>query len=334
MDLLEEIRKKTTSLDGHSALDGVKAVVRHIQAAERNLSRAREEHDDDLFNDVIYRTNQAFEGMLKEAYSVLTDEDSTKLNPHQIEQHLLQSKTLASRVWELFKNYRQQWRNPSTHDHKLFFSDQEALLAIVSVSAFTNILLDQIVETISRKREQEEVQRRKEQLQPAFDKTKGTALHEELIVLLELFSEELIKTNSAPVPLKETEIIGRLHGFFESLDSESNVVREPLIPDAGSMRPDFLITKNNKQVIIEVKRAGLHERAVENGINQLLNYLFVGGWDQGILYIPPVTSDQMAIFTSNFTSTSRRVGHRVTVHAVIPREFNLDVIERLMLGSS
>lgn len=328
MDLLEEIRKKTTSLEGHSSLDGVKAVVRHIQAAERNLSRAREEHDDDLFNDVIYRTNQAFEGMLKEAYSVLTDEDGTKLSPHQIEQHLLQSKTLASRVWELFKNYRQQWRNPSTHDHKLFFSDQEALLAIVSVSAFTNILLDQIVETVSFKREQMEVQQRKDQLQSAINSAKGAPLHEELIALLELFSETLVAAVPEPAQLKESEIIGRLHGFFESMDPEMNVEREPAISDNLNLRPDFLIKKNNEEVVIEVKRPGLSKGVVNNGINQLLHYLVAGKWDWGILYIPPISSGRMDKSTADWEVKDRPV----SVLAVFPRELNLDVAEKLMIG--
>jgi len=67
MDLLQEIKRKSSPLESHSSLDGVKAVIRHIEVAERYLTRAREGREEDLFNDVIYRTNQAFEGMLKEA---------------------------------------------------------------------------------------------------------------------------------------------------------------------------------------------------------------------------------------------------------------------------
>jgi HEPN domain-containing protein len=39
----------------------VRAVVRHIERAEMHFRRGREEADDDSFNDVVYRTNQAFE---------------------------------------------------------------------------------------------------------------------------------------------------------------------------------------------------------------------------------------------------------------------------------
>jgi hypothetical protein len=65
MDLLQELRRKVSEIDPHDKVDGINAAIRHIELADRFLSRARSEHDPDLFNDVIYRTNQAFEGMLK-----------------------------------------------------------------------------------------------------------------------------------------------------------------------------------------------------------------------------------------------------------------------------
>ena len=45
--------------------------------------------------------------------------------------------------------YRTEWRNPSTHDYKLDFDEDEALLAIASVCAFAIVLLDQITEKLN-----------------------------------------------------------------------------------------------------------------------------------------------------------------------------------------
>ena len=134
MDLLEEFRGKSELLSNEGVYEGLQAAIRHVQAAERHFFRARKFNDDDLLNDVIYRTNQAFEGMLKEAYAVLTGQVNTRITPHKVEKHLPEENVFPPRVLELFTNYRQEWRNPSTHDHKLFFSDQEALLAIVGLA--------------------------------------------------------------------------------------------------------------------------------------------------------------------------------------------------------
>ncbi|MDQ3820100.1 MAG: hypothetical protein M3362_20815 [Acidobacteriota bacterium] len=290
MDLLREIKKKTSAITEHDSLDSIKAAIRHVEVAERHFNRARDEHEEDLFNDVIYRTNQAFEGMLKEAYTVLTSNDGNKLSPNQIEQHLIKEEVFASRVLELFKNYRQQWRNPSAHDHKLFFSEQESLLAIVSVSAFANILLDQIIEVINFKREQENVQAIKAQIQQTVQDSSSKPLYELLIALLKQFSSELLSSIADPKVLSEVEIIGRLHGFLKSIDISWTILREPSLKsgviEAGNprvLRPDLYVRRDDEAAIVEVKRAGFNKSTLERGQIQLINYLEVSGLQHGIL---------------------------------------------------
>ncbi|HST57341.1 MAG TPA: hypothetical protein VLK84_01560, partial [Longimicrobium sp.] len=181
MDLLAEISTKIQSLHRHPSAEGLRAAVRHVEVAERWLLRARREQEDDLLNDVIYRTNQAFEGMLKEAYQVFTGADGGKLRPHDIERYFLDNKVLTQRALQLFSNYRRDWRNASTHDHRLFFKEQEALLAIVSVTAFSLILLDQIIERVSYEREQKLLERRKEYLQQEVVVNDFAPLHEQIL---------------------------------------------------------------------------------------------------------------------------------------------------------
>ena len=55
---------------------------------------------------------------------------------------------LNERVIELLTNYREKWRNPSTHDHNLFFTYDEAFLAIMSISSFVHVFLTQILEKV------------------------------------------------------------------------------------------------------------------------------------------------------------------------------------------
>lgn len=319
MDLLEDIRRKTAALEGQEVLEGVKAVVRHIEVAERYLAQARTSNEDDLFNDVIYRTNQAFEGMLKEAYTVLTSKDGSKLSPNQIEQHLLQEKVLASRVLELFKNYRQNWRNPSTHDHRLIFGEQEALLAIVSISAFTNILLDQIIEGINYKKEQERSQQLKEVIEKALEELDTMSFPEEVIYILKMFGEITTAKNTNLAQLSEVEIIGRLHGFIESLTKPFvTVINNPLItsPTGSALRPDLILRRFNETVIIEVKRPIFNRSILEHGTSQLLAYLGAAGAQDGILFIPTESEEETGVRTLSIEEK----GKNISIHYVVPKQ--------------
>jgi len=120
-----------------------------IEVAHRHLARGQAQNDETAFTDAIYRTNQAFEGSIKEAYRVLASKEPANKTPFQIEQYLQKHGVLRERVLTQFTRYRTEWRNPSTHDYKLDFDEDEAFLAIVSVSAFVKVLVDQIIEALA-----------------------------------------------------------------------------------------------------------------------------------------------------------------------------------------
>src|SRR5687768_12024943 len=145
MDLVTIIRDKIERAGEGDHSPGLKAVLLHIETAVAHRDRGQDTPDDTAFTDTIYRTNQAFEGGLKEAYRVLTGKTPEKKTPSQIEEYFTSNVIFRPRVLSQFKNYRTEWRNPSTHDHQLDFDASEALLAIVSVCAFANVLLDQII---------------------------------------------------------------------------------------------------------------------------------------------------------------------------------------------
>lgn len=85
MNLLEILRSRIGDLAGGDYTAGLNAVAQHIEVAGRHLDRGRETGDNTSFTDAIYRTNQAFEGSLKEAYRVLADRDSASKSPFEIE---------------------------------------------------------------------------------------------------------------------------------------------------------------------------------------------------------------------------------------------------------
>lgn len=143
MNLVELLENSVQALPEGDYSIGLNAIVRHVKAAIRHLERDQK-YDPDTCTDAIYRMNQAYEGSLKEAYRVLAGKDPSGLSPFQIEGYLETHNVVRPRVLTQLSRYRQDYRNPSTHDYKLDFDEDEALLAIVSVCAFAKLLINQI----------------------------------------------------------------------------------------------------------------------------------------------------------------------------------------------
>lgn len=143
MDLVKLLEDAVQALPPGDYSVGLNAIVRHVKAAIRHLDRDQQ-HDPDTCTDAIYRMNQAYEGSLKEAYRVLAAKDPSGLTPSQIEGYLENNNIVRPRVLTQLTRYRQDYRNPSTHDYKLDFDQDEALLAIVSVCGFAKLLINQI----------------------------------------------------------------------------------------------------------------------------------------------------------------------------------------------
>src|SRR6266487_5647111 len=149
MNILEILSSRVDELGAGDYIQGLRAVLQHIEVAEKHLDRGKGSGDDTAFTDAIYRTNQAFEGSLKEAFRVLAGKDPSRETPNNIEIYLQKHHLLRPRVLAQLTNYRTEWRNPSTHDYRLDFDEDEALFAIVAVSAFAIVLVDQITERIA-----------------------------------------------------------------------------------------------------------------------------------------------------------------------------------------
>jgi len=289
MDLLDRLRSRTNDLARTTDVEGVRAAIRHIQAAERHYQRASEEGDEEALNDVIYRTNQAFEGMLKEAFGVLSSSDGNKKSPYEIEKHLLEKNVLTERVLVLFKNYRQEWRNPSTHNHLLFFDEQEALLAIVSVSAFANILLDQIVEAENFAAEQ----RMLAETPPAIDTSVSTKVPQpfsyQVAHMLGRFARSrhvaaMSEEGAAGGRQSEFALVGQISAFLKTVAPDIEIAREPLLGEDRGLRPDIIVRRGTESTVVEIKATSPGSKSIMRGIEQLRAYVTVGDFSDGILF--------------------------------------------------
>lgn len=254
---------------------------------------------------MIYRTNQAFEGMLKEAYTIINGSIPNNITPYKIEKYFEDNNVLEERVLQLFTNYRTEWRNKSTHDYKLYFSEQESFLAIVNISAFINILLDQMVE---KKAYDTEVEILKSLSTQDIKIPKSVSLLDRTISFLEAFSKEIPSRMSGTVipRITEREILGSLNAYINNFAPDITIHHEYKISMGSNIRyVDLLLEYKKEKLIIEIKNSRQKNgHIISMGTEQLLSYLIASNINKGILYIPPYSiSNKLEISKIN-----RKVG--------------------------
>ncbi len=248
MNLLEIIRHKVDAVGDGDFSTGLRAVLLHISTAAAHLERGQNEPDETAYTDAVYRCNQAFEGALKEAFRVLADKDPSRKTLSQIETYLTENQILRDRVLSQLTNYRKEWRNPSTHDYKLDFDSNEALFAIFGVSAFSIVLLNQIIEKLSH----DKVVR---------DISTGELVLDDANVLE---SDDLLKLTAAVVssylsltrdhkaqPLES--LLGSLSGVIETVLADTEVSVGAELNGERNIRADLLVKRRGKTVLVEVK---------------------------------------------------------------------------------
>jgi hypothetical protein len=165
LDTLTAIKEQISEIRDLSSAVTLEKVLIHIERAEFFYHQGSLSGDENYFTDVIHRTNQAFEGSLRQSYMILAEKTEKQANSRrtiEIEDFFETNLIFNERVLHFFRNYRQEWRNKSTHDFKLFFDQSEAFLAIVNVSAYIYVLLNQIIEKLAFDNEKERLKGEKE----------------------------------------------------------------------------------------------------------------------------------------------------------------------------
>lgn len=285
MDILKGIETQITSIKVEDNSVYLDQIYNHIDRAEKYYLQGQT--DEHYFNDVIYRSNQAFEGALKEAYKVLankTEDELHKTTPYKIENHFRDNSIFRDRVLQLFENYRQEWRNKSTHDYKLIFDENEAFLALTSVSSFVHLLLKQIQEKLAFNNEQKRLLLQQDKLKEIQQTilAKGETLAEKVVKVVSEFVErnEFVISQS----VLEIEILGMLHGFLSMANEDLQIAREPKLEiNNKHLRPDFVIEYSDEKIVLEVKRR-FEQQKLKEATEQLIDYLEATGTTDGIIY--------------------------------------------------
>lgn len=289
MDVLKEIESQINFIKKEDESNYLDSVFTHIERAEYYYFQGKK--DANFFNDVIYRSNQAYEGALKESYKVLAEKTIDEVEnktPNQIEKYFESNNIFRDRVLQLFTNYRQEWRNKSTHDYKLFFDESEAFIALSTVNSFVHLLLKQIQEKLAYLKEQKLLYEEKEIVTEIIESVnKKESLSEMLISLLVLFSRNNGKKFiDSPKEYRELELLGLINAYLDSIGIFTSVQREPKISIGSKIyRPDFIIEKENEILLLEILKIRAWGSVVRNAENQILLYMQSMNIKNGILFI-------------------------------------------------
>lgn len=290
MDTLEYLRNKAERLSALLPKSGILAVLRHIEIAEQHFHRGIEKGENDLFSDVIYRANQAFEGSLRESYSILADKDPKKERASDLEKYFAENKIFQDRVTDLFTNYRKKWRNPSTHNHLATFSESEAFLSLLSVTSFAGVLIDQMIEHLTFENEKTRLAKHSDKIKKELDKHATGPFVDRLTVALQYFASQSTLNNVQ----SEVELTANLKAYLSSILSSIVAVQGPLISDnQGNMRPDFVVTEGKSKAVIELKRFRVwNDKLMQAANDQVRRYMNAMDAEVGIvLFIPSISSN-------------------------------------------
>ena len=294
MDTLEYIKGQISkAVSVNKDLVGLEDVLTHIERAEVMLKIGRTNDDDHYCTDVIYRTNHAYEGILKEAYYVLAEKSADHVTPNNIEKYLLEEKILNKRVVKLLENYRREWRNTSTHDYRLFFNSGEAFLAILSVTAFVHLLLTQILDKLFYNSEMARISPFIESIKNKFNKDYDSqSFVQKVKMLLMSYDGNLHKDENDNTLsfLTEREFLQGITAHINSIDNSLEVLTEPIFENELSLRPDMIIQNNEgDSVLVELKiYKKLRKSTVsQSDINQMITYLTKIKINEGFLVLLP-----------------------------------------------
>lgn len=279
MDLVATLRAKIDTLPPGDFLVGLRSVLVHIETSYKHLTRGQAQDDEQAFTDAIYRTNQAFEGSIKEAYRVLAVKNPEKKSPFEIETYLSENNVFKPRVLSQFTTYRTQWRNPSTHDYTLSFDESEAFLAITSVSAFACVLIDQIAERVAFVQSSKEAKSHKAD-QRLPDDDEPAPLDMILVAYLALFNKVAV---NLPIHT-DSQLYGAAQGLISSMAPVFKMERELALAPDRPEKADLLVTFKDEKVLVTMKRSNTRG-AVREGLFQLEHAMGLARIKHSILFL-------------------------------------------------
>lgn len=310
MDIIIPIKEQVKRINNLKSNLHINSIITHIERAEIFFQKGKKDNDDQYFTDVVYRTNQAFEGCSRQAYMILagkSEQQAQNIKAFQIEKFFIYEEILNDRVLPQFKNYRDNWRNESAHNFKLFFNEEEAYFALLNVSSYAYVLFNQMISKLVFEIEKEKLRTKEINLKKIKGRLKktGLSLREKVIMLIEQFDKDnkIGITSSGKTSgefISEIEIVGMLAAYFgEVSDNNLKVEIEKRLNIKKSFRADIFVEYQGEKLIIEIKRF-LHHLNADSFIEQVSYYLDEIESVEGIVYSPTSTKKYIELKRNDF----------------------------------
>lgn len=234
---------------------------------------------------------------------MLAEESADQKTPYEIEEYLLNTSILKSRVVDFLKNYRREWRNPSTHDYKLFFSEQESYLAIINVSAFVSILVDQMVEKLTYSQKYVELESAAILAREGMQGFDSLAAIDKVYKILMSYSVYYIKNFEEMSKKERIHSNAEMAAFIQRVAPSFKVKIEPDFTLADKkVSLDFIVNADSEDVAIEARAPRPSDAGYDDAaINQLSEQLRETGIKNGVVFFYPGKSGDITVATTSST---------------------------------
>lgn len=285
MEIFEPVRELTFKINSMKPSLDIDKIIIHIERAFQLFTEGIKTGNEQNYTDVIYRCNQAFEGCSRQAFLVLAEKTEAELRnikAWKIEKYLISNNILNERVQPLFKNYREKWRNESSHNFKLFFKEEEAYIAILNICSYAYVLLNQIVQKVSLSditniKPIKETQKSKHSL--VNDITEATKL------FLKEIDLEKYKTGTTVPRISESQFNGLYSSFLMNKFPELKITLEGKLNTKTNLLYDIMIERNDEKIIMEIKSSRFLFNSYQASKDQIVEYLSLTSNAKGIVFL-------------------------------------------------
>lgn len=324
------IKEKSKSAFPAKYYPNIEAVIHNIEIANIHMEKAKAQGDY-YYTDVIYRTNQAFDSALYVAYKLLVGEDPKEKSPQGISEYFEKHSILTDIVLTQLVSYRDQWKKRTSHHQQIFFSQQEALLAIVSVSSFFNVLLDNMLERVAHENEKNELSKVSFSLINEVKNYNELPLPLQVVEIINKFSHSLIEEirGQEESNLSEYEVLGKLTGFIASIDPDVKIETGKIIPiGVSNGRVDLFLEKGGQNVIVELNSAASHPvKRAKEGREKIRNLMLASGIDNGLVFIAPGHANCIMKIMNDASFYDNRSLNTVVIYPSIAQPQNVEVVD-------
>lgn len=157
-------------------------------------------------------------------------------------------------------------------------------MALLSVTSFAALLLDQLVDSLVFTQESQKMEKELDHLQVQLKRIRKEPLVDRLGFVLPNFGHRL--TDS---PKSELEVVAQLRAYLTKVFPDAVVMEEPSFNDQqGRIRPDLFIKEGKESAVLEVKRYRAWSlREQQSALEQMHRYLGASNADSAFLVAVP-----------------------------------------------